>query len=85
MNKEQLKTGNWLNKEIINVRKFMTSAKELKTITLSAGEGEKLIFSAIDNEECVDGMSKIRDNCIIAITDIMHEYEKNLIKEFNDL
>ena len=85
MQQEQLKKGNLLNKEIINIRTFIESVENLKTITMSAGEGDKIIFSATDNDDNIDGLSEIRNNCITEITKIMHEYEKNMIKEFENL
>ena len=85
MEQEQLKKGNLLNKEIISIRRFIESAENLKTITMSAGEGDKIIFSATDNDDNIDGLSEIRNNCITEITKIMHEYEKNMIKEFENL
>ena len=85
MQQEQLKKGNLLNKEIINIRTFIESVENLKTITMSAGEGDKIIFSATDNDDNIDGLSEVRSNCIKAITEIMHEYEKNMIKEFENL
>ena len=85
MKQEQLKKGNLLNKEIINIRTFIESVENLKTITMSAGEGDKIIFSATDNDDNIDGLSEVRNNCITEITKIMHEYEKNMIKEFENL
>ena len=85
MQQEQLKKGNLLNKEIINIRTFIESVENLKTITMSAGEGDKIIFSATDNDDNIDGLSEVRNNCITEITKIMHEYEKNMIKEFENL
>ena len=85
MQQEQLKKGNLLNKEIINIRTFIESVENLKTITMSAGEGDKIIFSATDNDDNIDGLSEVRSNCITEITKIMHEYEKNMIKEFENL
>ena len=84
-NKNNLKKGNLLNKEIINIRTFIESVENLKTITMSAGEGDKIIFSATDNDDNIDGLSEVRNNCITEITKIMHEYEKNMIKEFENL
>ena len=54
MQQEQLKKGNLLNKEIINIRSFIESVENLKTITMSAGEGDKIIFSATDNDDNID-------------------------------
>ena len=85
MEQGQLKKSNLLNKEIISIRSFIESAENLKTITMSAGEGDKIIFSATDNDDNIDGLSEVRNNCITEITKIMHEYEKNLIKEFEAL
>ena len=85
MEQEQLKKGNLLNKEIINIRTFIESVENLKTITMSAGEGDKIIFSATDNDDNIDGLSEVRNNCIIEITEIMRDYQKNMIKEFENL
>lgn len=85
MTDEQLKKGILLNKEITSVGNFIKNVKDLKTITMSAGESEKLIFSEVDNDDNIDGLSQVRNNCINAITDIMHEYERSLIKEFDNL
>ena len=85
MQQEQLKKGNLLNKEILNIRTFIESAENLRTITLSAGEGDKIIFSATDNDDNIDGLSTVRNNCIDAMLEIMRDYEKNMIKEFENL
>lgn len=85
MTDEQLKKGNLLNKEILYVKKFISNVKDLKTITMSAGESGNIIFSSVDNNDNIDGLSEVRNNCINSIADIMHEYEKNLIKEFEAL
>ena len=85
MKQEQLKKGNLLNKEILNIRTFIESAENLRTITLSAGESDKIIFSATDNDDNIDGLSTVRNNCIDAMLEIMRDYEKNMIKEFENL
>ena len=85
MEQEQLKKGNLLNKEIISIRSFIESVENLKTITMSAGEGDKIIFSATDNDDNIDGLSEVRNNCINSMLEIMRDYQKNMIKEFENL
>ena len=85
MEQEQLKRGNLLNKEILNIKNFIDSAENLRTITLSAGESDKIIFSATDNDDNLDGLSEVRNNCINSILEIMRDYQKNMIKEFENL
>ena len=85
MQQEQLKRGNLLNKEILNIKNFIDSAENLRTITLSAGESDKIIFSATDNDDNLDGLSEVRNNCINSMLEIMRDYQKNMIKEFENL
>ena len=85
MQQEQLKRGNLLNKEILNIKNFIGSAENLRTITLSAGESDKIIFSATDNDDNLDGLSEVRNNCINSMLEIMRDYQKNMIKEFENL
>lgn len=85
MEQEQLKRGNLLNKEILNIKNFIDSAENLRTITLSAGESDKIIFSATDNDDNLDGLSEVRNNCINSMLEIMRDYQKNMIKEFENL
>ena len=85
MEQEQLKRGNLLNKEILNIKNFIDSAENLRTITLSAGESDKIIFSSTDNDNNLDGLSEVRNNCINSMLEIMRDYQKNMIKEFENL